>query len=80
MHVHFTPTSASSLNLAEVWFGIIERQAAPPRHIPQPHGPQRQDPHVHHWLERRCHPFVWTTTTDDILAKANRQNTLATIR
>jgi hypothetical protein len=25
--VHFTPTSASWLNLVEVWFGIIERQA-----------------------------------------------------
>ena len=27
IHVHFTPTSASWLNLVEVWFGIIERQA-----------------------------------------------------
>src|SRR5690606_1164592 len=26
-HVHFTPTSASWLNLVEVWFGIIDRQA-----------------------------------------------------
>jgi hypothetical protein len=25
--VYFTPTSASWMNLAEVWFGIIERQA-----------------------------------------------------
>ena len=25
--VHFTPTSGSWLNLVEVWFGIIERQA-----------------------------------------------------
>ena len=27
IHVHFTPTSGSWLNLIEVWFGIIERQA-----------------------------------------------------
>jgi hypothetical protein len=27
VHVHFTPTSASWMNLVEVWFGIIERQA-----------------------------------------------------
>ena len=27
IHVHFTPTSASWMNLVEVWFGIIERQA-----------------------------------------------------
>jgi transposase len=26
-HVHFTPRSASWMNLAEVWFAIIERQA-----------------------------------------------------
>jgi transposase len=26
-HVHFTPTSGSWLNLVEIWFGIIERQA-----------------------------------------------------
>jgi hypothetical protein len=26
-HVHFTPTSGSWLNLVEVWFGIIDRQA-----------------------------------------------------
>jgi hypothetical protein len=25
--VHFTPTSASWMNLVEIWFGIIERQA-----------------------------------------------------
>ena len=28
IHVHFTPTSASWLNLVEVWFGIIERKPA----------------------------------------------------
>jgi transposase len=27
IHVHFTPTSGSWLNLVEIWFGIIERQA-----------------------------------------------------
>ena len=27
IHVHFTPKSGSWLNLVEVWFGIIERQA-----------------------------------------------------
>ena len=27
VHVHITPTSGSWLNLVEVWFGIIERQA-----------------------------------------------------
>ena len=27
VHAHFTPTSASWLNLVEVWLGVIERQA-----------------------------------------------------
>jgi hypothetical protein len=27
VQVHFTPTSASWMNLVEVWFGIIEREA-----------------------------------------------------
>jgi hypothetical protein len=27
LQVHFTPTSASWMNLVEVWFGIIDRQA-----------------------------------------------------
>ena len=27
IHIHFTPTSGSWLNLVEVWFGIIQRQA-----------------------------------------------------
>jgi transposase len=27
IHIHFTPTSGSWLNLIEVWFSIIERQA-----------------------------------------------------
>jgi hypothetical protein len=28
----------------------------------------------------RCHPFVWTKPADQILAKANRQNTSETVR
>jgi hypothetical protein len=27
IHIRFTPTSGSWLNLVEIWFGIIERQA-----------------------------------------------------
>jgi hypothetical protein len=26
-----------------------------------------------HWLERRCNPFVWTKTADEILKTANHQ-------
>jgi transposase len=72
-HVHFTPTSASWLNLVEVWFGIIERQAIHRGTF----GNVRQltaaiRTFISGW-NRRAHPFVWTKTADEILKKANRQ-------
>ena len=73
--VHFTPTSGSWLNLVEVWFGIIERQA-----IHRGTFGSVKDLNakirafVNGWNDR-CHPFVWTKTPEDILTKANRQTT-----
>lgn len=75
VHVHFTPTSGSWLNLVEVWFGIIERQA-----IHRGTFGSVKDLNakirafVNGWNDRR-HPFVWTKTADEILKKANRQPT-----
>ena len=75
IQVHFTPTSGSWLNLVEVWFGIIERQAI---HrgtfgsVTDLNAKIRA--FVNGWNDR-CHPFVWTKTADDILKKANRQPT-----
>ena len=72
---HFTPTSGSWLNLVEVWFGIIERQA-----IRRGTFNSVEDLNakiralVTGWNDRR-HPFVWTKRADDILKKANRQTT-----
>lgn len=37
VQVHLTPTSASRMNLVEVWFSIIERQAIHPRQLRQRH-------------------------------------------
>jgi hypothetical protein len=51
IQVHFTPTSGSWLNLVEVWFSIIEKQAIP-RHLRLRQRPQRQDPGLHRRLER----------------------------
>lgn len=73
IHVHFTPTSASWLNLVEVWFGIIERQAihrgtfGNVRELTQ-----AIRAFITGW-NKRSHPFVWTKTADEILKKANRQ-------
>lgn len=75
IHVHFTPTSASWLNLVEVWFGIIERQAihrgtfGNVRELTQ-----AIRAFITGW-NKRSHPFVWTKTADEILKKANRQQT-----
>ena len=75
IHVHFTPTSASWLNLVEVWFGIIERQAIHRgtfRSVRDLNAKIRA--FINGWNDRK-HPFVWTKTADEILKKANRQNT-----
>jgi transposase len=78
VHVHFTPTSASWMNLVEVWFGIIERQAirrGTYRSVRDLNTKIRA--FIDGWNDR-CHPFVWTKTAEEILTKANRQNTSAT--
>ena len=75
VHVHFTPTSASWMNLVEVWFGIIERQAI---HRGSFHSVRDLTTKIRAFIDGwndRCHPFVWTKTADQILAKANRQTT-----
>jgi transposase len=74
IHVHFTPTSGSWLNLVEVWFGIIERQAIHRgtfRSVRELNAKIRA--FIDGWNDRK-HPFVWTKTADEILKKANRQN------
>jgi transposase-like protein/transposase len=76
--VHFTPTHASWMNLVEVWFGIIERQA-----IHRGTFRSVRDlitkirVFINGWNDR-CHPFTWTKTADDILAKADRRTTSET--
>jgi transposase len=75
VHVHFTPTSGSWLNLVEVWFGIIERQAIHRgtfRSVTDLNKAIRA--FITGWNDR-AHPFVWTKTADQILAKADRKKT-----
>ena len=75
IHAHFTPTSGSWMNLVEVWFGIIQRQA-----ISRGTFGSVKDLNakirsfINGWNER-SHPFVWTKTSQEILKKANRQKT-----
>ena len=75
MVCHFTPTHASWMNLVEVWFSLVERQAI---HRGS-YGSVRDlnakiRAYIDSWNDR-CHPFTWTKTADQILKKANRKNT-----
>jgi transposase len=68
--LHFTPTSGSWLNMVEIFFGIITRQA-----IRRGTYTSVKDLisaieiFIDGWNER-CEPFIWTKTADDILKKA----------
>ncbi len=76
--VHFTPTSASWLNLVEVWFSIIERQALHRADVASVAELNKKiRAFVTGWNDR-CHPFVWTKTSTEILNKANRSTTSKT--
>ena len=71
-HLHFTPTSASWLNLVECWFALLSRRrlargaftgtddlkAAILAYIAETNATPK--------------PFVWTKTADDILASVAR--------
>ncbi|WP_353648229.1 IS630 family transposase [Nakamurella sp. A5-74] len=77
-HLHFTPTSGSWLNLVEVWFGIIDKQAIRRgifTSVKDLNAKIRQ--FITGWNDRK-HPFVWTKTTEQILRKANHQATSET--
>jgi len=75
IHVHFTPTSGSWLNLVEVWFSIIERQAIHRGTFPSVRDLMTKiRAFINGWNDR-CRPFTWTKTPDQILTKAHRQTT-----
>jgi transposase len=69
--LHFMPTSGSWLNLVEVFFSIITRQA-----IRRGSFTSVKDliaaieDFIDGWNER-CHPFTWTKTADEILPKCH---------
>jgi len=73
--MHFTPTSGSWMNMVEIFFGIITHQA-----IRRGTFTSVKDlitaieNFIDGWNDR-CTPFIWTKTTDQILAKAHRKTT-----
>ena len=66
-HVHFTPTSASWLNLVERWFAeLTNRKLRRSAH----RSVTDLEADVHAWIQAwndNPNPFTWTKTADDIL-------------
>ena len=62
IQVHFTPTPGSWLNLVEVWFGIIERQAIRRGVFPSVRDLTIKIRTFIDGGNRRKHPFIWTKT------------------
>ena len=73
VHFHFTPTSASWLNMVEIWFSILTNQQVR-------RGAYHDVPEliaaIEHFIDgynQRAQPFVWTKTPEQILTKAIKQ-------
>jgi len=70
VHLHFTPTSGSWLNLVEAFFSIITRQALHRGNFPTVAdliaAIQR---FIDAWNDQ-CRPFTWTKDPDTVIAKA----------
>jgi hypothetical protein len=67
--MHFTPTSGSWLNMVEIFFGIITRQAIRrgTLHLGQDLI-AAIEAFIDGWNER-CQPFVWTKTVNKLQAR-----------
>ena len=76
--VHFTPTSGSWLNLVEVWFAIIDRQAIRRGVFPSVPDLVAKIRAFINASNQRKHPFIWTKTPDQILNRINRKRSNTT--
>jgi transposase len=72
--LHFTPTSGSWLNLVEVFFSIITRQAIRRgsfNNVKELNTAIRN--FISGWNDR-CHPFVWIKTAEEILPHTRKRD------
>ncbi len=71
-HLHFTPTSASWINLVERWFGeLTQKQIRRGSH----RSTRELEAAIYHYLEicnENPQPFVWSKSADQILASVAR--------
>ena len=73
VHLHFTPTGASWLNMVEAWFGILTRKSVRRGSFDTVRALIR---HIEQYIAHRndhATPFVWTKTPADIITKAVRR-------
>ncbi|HEY6574785.1 MAG TPA: IS630 family transposase [Mycobacterium sp.] len=70
VHLHFTPTGGSWLNMVEIFFGIITRQAIRRGTF---HSVADLEAAIAAYIDgwnERAHPFSWTKSADEIVAHA----------
>jgi hypothetical protein len=73
VHFHFTPTSASWMNMIEIWFSILtNQQVGRGVYDDVPELTTAIEYFIDHYNER-AQPFVWTKTAEHILSKAAKQ-------
>jgi transposase len=71
-HLHFTPTSASWLNLVEGWFALLTRRQLRRGAFRSTHALEQA---IRRYIEATNEdpkPFVWTKSADDILDSVKR--------
>jgi transposase len=68
--LHFTPTSGSWLNMVEIFFGIITRQAIRRGTFRSVHELTDAIRRFIDAYNQRAQPFTWTKTADQVLAHA----------
>ena len=67
--LHFTPTSASWLNMAEIFFSIITRQAIRRGSFTSVSDLiSAIEAFINGWNDR-CQPFTWTKTPDELIPR-----------
>ena len=73
VHFHFTPTSASWMNMVEIWFSILTTQQVRRGAY---HDVSELIAAIDAFIKgynERAQPFLWTKTAEDILIKATKQ-------
>jgi hypothetical protein len=75
IQLHFTPTSASWLNLVEIFFGIITRQAIRRGSSVSVGELVAAIGRFCDGWNQRCQPFRWTKSAEQILIATRRPST-----